>query len=329
MKTNHGKLEIRGPDAAEFLNRISTCDHGQQPVGRVRYLLMTDMAGIIADDGVACRFAEDHFYATTSTAGAEATYRRMLFYNAQWRLDVDVTNVTTAYCVVNLVGPNSRQVFAKLCDDVDLSAEAFPFMGVRTGHVAVIPARILRIGYVGEFGYEVHVPASQGEALWDALIEAGRDRGIMPFGTEAQRLLRLEKGHPVVGEDTDGLTYPREADMKWAVAGKKPFFVGSRSLHIHDARPLERRLVGFTIEDKCVPVPEEGHLVIRNGDITGRVTSCGHSPSLSKIIGLAFVAPDQAAIDCPVEIKVAPGRTVEARVAERPFYDPRGERQGM
>src|SRR5690606_10235746 len=114
---------------------------------------------------------------------------------AQWRLDVDVANVTAAYAGVNIAGPKSREVLRKVCSDVDLSPEAFPYMGVRTGTVAGVPARLLRVGFVGELGYEIHVPASQGEALWDALMEAGREHGIRPFGVEAQRVLRLEKGH--------------------------------------------------------------------------------------------------------------------------------------
>src|SRR5690606_30625827 len=159
-----GGLVIRGPDAAEFLNRLYTFSYVKQPVGRSRYVLMTDQAGAIVDDGVACRFHEQHFYVTATTSGADAVYRSMLFWNAQWRLDVDVANVTAAYAGVNIAGPKSREVLAKLCPDLDLSPEAFPYMGVRTGEVAGIPARLLRVGFVGELGYEIHVPASQGEA---------------------------------------------------------------------------------------------------------------------------------------------------------------------
>ena len=184
----------------------------------------------------------------------------MLHWNAQWRLDVDVTNVTAAYAGVNLAGPRSREVLAKLCHDVDLSAPAFPYMGVRLGTVAGIRARLLRVGFVGELGYEIHVPASQGEALWDALMEAGEEGGIRPFGVEAQRVLRLEKGHIIIGQDTDGLTYPQEADMAWAIARNKPYFMGGRAIAIQAARPLTRKLVGFALADPQAPVPEECHL---------------------------------------------------------------------
>src|SRR5690606_3059360 len=176
-----GGLDIRGPDAAEFLNRLYTFAYAKQPVGRSRYVLMTEQAGAIVDDGVACRFHEEHFYVTATTGGVDAVYRQMLFWNAQWRLDVDVANVTAAYAGMNIAGPRAREVLQTLCDEIDLSPEGFPYMGVRMGKVAGVPARLLRVGFVGELGYEIHVPASQGEAVWDALMAAGRPFGIRPF----------------------------------------------------------------------------------------------------------------------------------------------------
>ncbi len=326
-----GGIEIRGPDAAEFMNRVYTFAYLKQPVGRGRYVLMTDMSGVISDDGVACRLHERHFYVTATTGGAQGVYQAMLFNNAQWRLDVDITNVTGAYAGVNIAGPRSRAVLARLCDDVDLGAAAFPYMGVRTGHVAGIPARLMRVGFVGELGYEVHVPASQGEALWDAMMAAGKDAGIRPFGVEAQRLLRLEKGHIIIGQDTDGLTHPHEADMAWAIARKKPYYVGMRSVAIGLANGITRKLAGFTLVTRegaeKPPVPKECHLVIRAGDITGRVTSCVESPTLDKVIGLAYVAPDQAEIGSHFQIRVDDGRMVDAEVVPLPFYDPDGKRQ--
>ena len=237
--------------------------------GRSRYVLMCDQTGAIIDDGVACRINDEHFYVTATTSGVDGVYRLMLQWNAQWRLDVDVANVTAAYAGVNIAGPRSREVLAKICHDVDLGAEAFPYMGVRLGSVAGIPARLLRVGFVGELGYEIHVPASQGEALWDALMAAGGTAGIKPFGVEAQRVLRLEKGHIIIGQDTDGLTHPLEADMAWAIAKNKPYFMGGRSIALQTERPLTRKLVGFTLEDPAAPVPEECYLTVRNGTIVG------------------------------------------------------------
>jgi sarcosine oxidase subunit alpha len=245
----------------------------------------------------------------------------MLWHNAQWRLDVDVTNVTGAYAAVNIAGPRSREVLAPLCD-LDLGPDAFPYMGAREGRVAGIPALLMRVGFVGELGYEIHVPADHGEALWDALMAAGREAGIRPFGVEAQRTLRLEKGHIIIGQDTDGLTTPHEADMAWAISRRKPYFVGKRSVEIQEAAGLSRKLVGFAIDDKEAPVPDESHLVIRDGQITGRVTSCIASAALGKTIGLAYVAPDQAEPGTRFEIKAAGGQMVTAEVVPLPFYHP-------
>ena len=322
-----GGLDVRGPDAAEFMNRMYTFAYLKQPVGRSRYVLMTDMAGVVVDDGVACRLHQDHFYVTATTSGVDAVYREMLLYNAQWRLDVDVTNVTAALAGVNIAGPRCRDVLEPLSEGVDLSPDAFPYMGVREARVAGIPALMLRVGFVGELGYELHVPASQGEALWDALFAAGKDAGIRPFGVEAQRLLRLEKGHIIIGQDTDGLTTPHEADMAWAIARKKPFHVGMRSVRIQADKGLSRKLVGFEIADRSAGQPKECHLVIRDDEILGRVTSVAYSPNLKKVIGLAYVAPDQAEPGTAIHIRSDGGRMVEARVVKLPFFDPDGTRQ--
>jgi sarcosine oxidase, subunit alpha len=324
-----GGLDVRGPDAAEFLNRIYTFAYAKQPVGRSRYVLMTDQTGAIMDDGVACRFHDEHFYVTATTGGVDGVYRLMLFWNAQWRLDVDIANVTAAYAGVNLAGPKSRAVLQTLCPDVDLSAEAFPYMGVRNGTVAGVPARLMRVGFVGELGYEIHVPASMGEALWDALMTAGKPHGIRPFGVEAQRVLRLEKGHIIIGQDTDGLTHPYEADMGWAISKTKPYFMGGRSIDIQNRSGLTRKLVGFTLDDPNAPVPEECHIVVRGPEIVGRVTSAVISPSLGRVVGLAYVAPDQAEPGKTFDIKVAGGRVVQGRVVKIPFYDPENKRQEM
>jgi sarcosine oxidase subunit alpha len=324
-----GGLDVRGPDAAEFLNRMYTFTYTKLAVGRSRYVLMTDQAGAVIDDGVACRFHDEHFYVTATTGGVDGVYRTMLFWNAQWRLNVDVANVTAAYAGVNIAGPRSREVLQTLCTDTDLSPTAFPYLGVRQATVAGVPCRLLRVGFVGELGYEIHMPAHYGEHVWDALMEAGQPLGIRPFGVEAQRVLRLEKGHIIIGQDTDGLTHPYEADMAWAIAKSKPFFVGLRSIEIQNAKGLTRKLVGFTLADPSAAPPEECHLVVRGPDIVGRVTSAARSPSLDKVVGLAYVAPHQAESGKTFDIKVAGGRLIQATVIPIPFYDPENKRQEM
>ncbi len=324
-----GGIEVRGPDAGEFLNRIYTFAYVKQQVGRSRYVAMTNEQGVVIDDGVACRFHEHLYYVTATTGGVDRVYQSMLRWNAQWRLNVDIGHVTNAWCGVNIAGPRSRDVLAKLCTDVDLSAEGFPYMGVREGRVAGIPARLLRVGFVGELGYEVHVPQHCGEALWDTMMEAGQAEGIRPCGIETQRLLRLEKGHVIVGQDTDAMSHPGEVHLAWAIARKKPFFVGGRSIQEIESRPLRRKLAGFVVNDLDAPIPQESHLVLRDTAMTGRVTSCYFSPTIGKPIGLAFMAPDQAVPGQAVTIKSTGGVLVSAEIVELPFYDPENKRQKM
>ena len=324
-----GGLEIRGPDASEFMNRMYTFAYKKQPTMRARYVLMTNDAGTIIDDGVACRFSEDHFYVTATTGGVDRVYQTMLWWNAQWRLQVDVANVTAAYAGVNVAGPKARELLQELVPDVDFSAEAFPYMGLREGTIAGIPARLFRVGFVGELGCEIHVPASHGEAMWDAVLEAGQKYGIKPFGVEAQRVLRMEKGHIIVSQDTDAMTTPEEVDMTWAIAKKKPFFVGERSIQLRNKHLSKRKLVGFEITDPAKPQPQESNLVLRDGKMVGFVTSVVRSPSLEKVIGLAYTARDESEPGSPIRFKLDDGTMVEGRVVAPHFYDPENKRQEM
>ena len=226
-----------------------------------------------------------------------------------------------------MAGRFSRRLLQPLTD-VDLAPEAFPYLGLREGQVAGVAARLSRVGFVGELGYEIHVPADGAIAVWQALMEAGRAFGIRPFGVEAQRLLRLDKSHLIIGQDTDGLTHPFEAGLGWAVKMKKRFFVGQRSLAILRKQGLTRKLIGFTLsEGTAGPRPKECHLVIDKDRISGRVTSVSFSPTLRQVIGLAYVRPDQADLGTKFQIRVDKGVLVEATVTATPFYDPGNLRQ--
>ena len=324
-----GGIEVRGADAGEFLNRFYTFAFLAQPVGRARYALLTNEAGVVIDDGVACRFSDNHYYVTATTGGVDRVYQSMLKWNAQWRLDIDIANVTSAYCGINIAGPKAREVLTKLCLDIDLSADAFPYMGVREGVVAGIPARVIRVGFVGELGYEIHAPQHYGEALWDALIVAGQDHGIKPFGVEAQRVLRLEKGHIIIGQDTDAMSNPMEIQMGWAISRKKPFFVGGRTItELQKKMPL-RSLVGFVVNDLRAPIPHESHLVLQGDQMSGRVTSCNYSPTLGKPIGMAYIDPQSAQAGTTITIRSSGGARVAAEVVALPFYDPNTLRQEL
>lgn len=324
-----GGLDIRGPDAAAFIERMYTFAYAKQPVGRARYALMTDNAGVIIDDGVAARLHERHFYVTATTSGVDQVYRQMTWWNSQWKMDVDVANVTAAWAGINLAGPKARAVIQAIESDIDFSAEAFPYMGVRQGMLGGIPVRVLRVGFVGELGYEIHCPSGHGEALWDMLAAAGAPHGLKPFGVEAQRVMRLEKGHIIIGQDTDGLTHPGEAAMEWALSMKKPFFVGQRSIAMQMKKGMSRRLIGFTLADPTAPAPKECHLVIQGETIVGRVTSAVLSPSLGMVVGLAYVPPDLAETGSRFFIRIEGGRMIEAIVTPAPFYDPDNRRQEL
>ena len=322
-----GKIDVTGPGAAQFLEQIYTGRFRRQKVGQMRYALCCDETGVIIDDGIVARLDDDRFYVSATTGGAAGLFREMQRWALVWKSEVTLVNVTGQLTAMNLAGPLSRQVLAELTD-VDLSAAAFPFGGAREGMVAGVPAKLIRVGFVGELGYEIHVPASCGLAVWNALHKAGTAAGIQPFGVEAQRLLRLEKGHLIVSHDTDALTNPYEAGAEWALEMEKPFFVGQRSLRIVEKQPLMRRLVGFSFEkDFAGPLPEECHLVVADKELVGRVTSIAHDSTLRRPIGLVLLRPDLAESGTKIQIRVDGGQLVDAVVTALPFYDPDALRQ--
>jgi sarcosine oxidase subunit alpha len=318
-----GKIEAHGPQAAELLERVYTGRFANMAVGTTRYGLMTDEAGVVIDDGVIARLGERRWYFTTTTSGAATVYRELTRLNTVWRLDCGLVNVTGHMAAVNLAGPRAREVLGALTRS-DVREAVFPYLAAREIEIAGIAARVLRVGFVGELGYEIHVPADRAVELWDALMQAGAPFGVRPFGVEAQRLLRLEKSHLIVGQDTDGLTTPYECGCAWAVKTDKPFFVGQRSLAIAEKQPRQV-LVGFEPGAGAERVAE-CHLVIENGDIAGRVTSVAWSPTLGKHIGLAMLRPDLARPGGAFTIRVTDGSTVTARIVPTPFYDAEGRR---
>ncbi len=321
-----GKIEVIGPDAAEFIERVYTGRFANLRIGMTRYALMVDESGVIIDDGIVGRLSDELFYLTTTTSASATVYREMARWNAIWRLRCGIVNATGHRGAINVAGPSSRKLLASLTS-ADVGADAFPYLGVRDIEVAGIPVRAMRVGFVGELGYELHAPAEFSVALWDALVQSGDTHGIRAFGVEAQRLLRLEKGHIIIGQDTDGLTTPSEAACDWAVRMDKPFFVGQRSLRIIQDKPLRQRLTGFEL------LPSEGadqvadcHLVIEDGAIAGRVTSVSYSHTLGTHIGLAMLDP-KIVQRAEFGIRVTDGRMVAARIVPTPFYDPQAERQ--
>jgi sarcosine oxidase subunit alpha len=317
-----GKLVVKGKDAPALLDKVYTHWFSNLPPGRTRYGVICDESGTILDDGTVGRLAPDHYYVTTSSGSVDAIEQWMKWQANGTGWCVHVINVTSGTAAVNLAGPEARGVLTRLTD-IDISQSAFPYMACREGKVAGVPAILLRVGFVGETGWEIHFPAEYGEYLWDTILEAGGSAGIRPFGVETQRLLRLEKKHIIVGQDTDALSNPYDSNMGWVVKLDKPDFVGRDALAAIASQPGENRLVGFCVSDGGQP--DDGNAVVIHGRLAGRITSVRFSPRLKKCIGLAWVPETHAKPGTVVAIH-ASGKTHSAVIVQEPFYDPEGAR---
>ncbi len=320
-----GKLSLKGRDGGKLLDKVYTNRFSDLRPGRVRYAVLCDEAGIMLDDGTISRQSEDEFFITTTTGNLDFVEQWLEWWMAGAGLDAQIANLTSAMAAVNLAGPKAREVLSKLTS-CDLSTEAFPYMACRSADVAGVPAILMRIGFVGETGWEIHYPAESGEHVWSALMEAGKPFGIRPFGMEAQRLLRLEKGHVIIGVDTDALTNPYDAGMAWVVKHEKDDFIGKFTLGKLAAAPSQQSLVGFLMNSE--EIPEDGAAILVNGALAGRVTSARYSPAKQKPIGLGWVSAAAASEGATIEIRVG-GLPVPATVTRQVFYDPDGSRLRM
>jgi sarcosine oxidase subunit alpha len=333
-----GKIEVVGADAGEFLNRIYTNAFAKLPVGSARYGLMCKADGMVFDDGVTMRLAEDRYYMTTTTGGAAGVLDWLEEWSqTEWPdLDVTFTSVTEQWSTIAVVGPDSREVVRRLAPEIDVSAEAFPFMTFRETTLANgVPARIARISFSGELAYEVNVASWFGLSTWEAVLAAGADLGITPYGTETMHVLRAEKGFPIVGQDTDGTVTPYDLGMAWIVSKQKDF-VGKRSLSRPDtARPDRKHLVGLLPVDPAELLPEGAQLVDEGVPITpeagpvpmlGHVTSSYRSAALDRTFALALVKDGRNRIG---QTLLAPleDRIVAVTVTEPVFYDKDGARR--
>jgi len=318
-----GKLLVRGPDAGEFLDRLYPNRFSNLKPGRIRYGVISSDAGRIVDDGTICRLDEDTFYVTTTSSGAGAVEEWFSWWLADWGLDVHMTDVTQGLAAVNLAGPKAREIMAAVTD-LDCSNDAFAYMDAKRAPIAGVPCLIMRIGFVGEVGYEIHFPSAHGEHVWDELMKAGAPLSLRPFGLEPQRILRLQKMHIIVGQDTDSESTPYSAAMDWIVKlDKEQDFIGRWALeHFAEEEPAVK-LVGFTLPRGVVPT--EGAVVVdRGGTPAGQVTSSRYSPTLEKVIGLAWVPSALANEGATITISDE-GASLRAEVLTKPFYDPDGE----
>jgi sarcosine oxidase subunit alpha len=330
-----GKIDIQGRDAREFLNRIYTNDWSNLKPGKCRYGLMLKEDGMVFDDGVTTCLSENHFLMTTTTGGATEVLAWLeLWQQTEWpELEVYFTSVTDHWSTCSLVGPNSRKVLEQLCDDVDLSADAFKFMDYKAGTVAGIPARICRISFTGELSFEVNVPANQGHFVWQQMIVAGEAYDITPYGTESMHILRAEKGYIIVGQDTDGSLTPQDCGMDWIVSKTKAFsFIGQRSLHRSDtARSDRKQLVGLKPKDPTAVIPEGSQIVMDPNqqipmDMVGHVTSSYWSVCLDHGIAMGTVKAGFSRTGETVYCPLVDGRILAAEICSPVFYDPNGER---
>jgi sarcosine oxidase, subunit alpha len=329
-----GKIDVQGPDAAVLLNWVYTNEWTRLPVGACRYGVMLDENGMVFDDGVTTRLADDHFLVSTTTGGAARVLNWMeRWLQTEWpHLKVHLTSVSDHFATFAVAGPHARRVLQAVCSDIDLSAAAFPFMAFRAGTVAGVAARIMRISFSGELSYEVNVPANFGLAVWAALIGAGEAFGMVPYGTEAMHVLRAEKGYIIVGQDTDGSVTPHDLGMQRLVAKDKDF-IGKRSLSRADTAAVDRKqLVGLLARDAGYVLPEGSPILDEPGRsavaaIAGHVTSSYMSPALGRSIALALVKRGRERMGEELIVVLPSGQHMPAAICSPVFHDPKGARQ--
>ena len=328
-----GKIEVVGPDAVTFMNRLYVNAWDSLAVGRARYGVLLRDDGFVYDDGVVARLAADRFHVTTTTGGAGRVLAMMEDYlQTEWsELAVWLTSTTEQWAVIAVQGPNARQALAALVD-IDIGAGALPHMGMAEGRICGVPMRLFRVSFTGELGFEVNVPADFGPAVWEAVWETGKQSGMTPYGTETMHVLRAEKGYIIVGQDTDGTVTPDDVGLSWAIGRSKKDFVGKRSLQRPAMQSADRRqLVGLLTADPQ-RVLEEGSQVLAHAEATppvrplGHVTSSYGSAALGRSIALALVAGGRALMGQTLYVPLEDGALAAVKVVSPVFYDPKGAR---
>ena len=331
-----GKLIVKGPDAGKFLDMMYTNMMSNLAVGKCRYGLMCSENGFLSDDGVVARIDDETWLCHTTTGGAERIHAWMedWLQCEWWDWKVYVANVTEQLAQVAVVGPNARKVLEKL-GGMDVSKETLPFMQWRDGTLGGFDARVYRISFSGELSYEIAVPASQGRAFWDMLLEAGEEFGVMPYGTEALHIMRAEKGFIMIGDETDGTVIPQDLNLQWALSKKKADYLGKRAHErSHMADPNRWKLVGLeTLDGSVIP---DGSYAIAEGvnangqrNTQGRVTSTYFSPTLKRGIamGLVLHGPDRMGEE--IKFNKVDGTTVTAKIVDPVFYDKEGAKNNV
>ena len=329
-----GKIDARGPDVVEFLERIYTHNVGRMKAGRCAYGIMLGEDGMLMDDGVMARLGEQHFYLTTTTGGAA----NVLSWMEQWlqtewpELEVYLTSLTEHYSTIAVAGPNSRRVLEALGCDTPLDKESFPFMTVKSAVLADMHVTLFRVSFSGELAFEINIDSNHALAMWQRVMESGRAFDIAPYGTETMHVLRAEKGFIIVGQDTDGSVTPVDLGMNWLLSKEKDF-LGKRSLRRPDClREDRKQLVGLLSCDEQTVLPEGTQLIEETSQPTpvpmcGHVTSSYRSPCLGHPIALALVAGGRKRKGETVYAALPGREPLPVQIVATAFYDPKGRRQ--
>ena len=331
--TSLGKIDIKGPDSAEFLNRVYTNAWMKLPIGKARYGVMLREDGIVFDDGTTTRISENHFHMTTTTAQAVNVLSHLEYYlQVVWPdLNVNVLSTTEQWAGAALAGPNSRNLLGKLFPEMDVSNEGLPFMGYKEGNLFGVPARIFRISFSGELAYEINVESGYGIFMWEKIIENGKEMNIEPYGTEALSTLRIEMGH-VAGSEIDGRVIPSDLSLDGMISKKKDF-IGKRSLNREAfLNPEREKIVGVVPVDKKTMIPEGSHIVsdgnaqLPNKKL-GHVSASCWSVEYNNPFSLAILKDGKKKIGdklfalCPLKNK-----NIAVEIVSSHYVDPKGER---
>ena len=331
-----GKIVVKGPDAGKFLDMMYTNMMSTLKTGKCRYGLMCSENGFLIDDGVVARIDDDTYLCHTTTGGAERIHAHMeeWLQTEWWDWQVYVANVTEQYAQIAVVGPNARKCLEKL-GGMDVSKEALAFMDWADGEIGGFKCRVYRISFSGELSYEIAVDASQGQAFWDALMVAGNDLGVMPYGTECLHILRAEKGFIMIGDESDGTIIPQDLGLNWAISKKKEDYLGKRAQErSHMTDPNRWKLVGLeTVDGSTLPdgAYAVGEGVNENGqkNMIGRVTSTYHSPVLGKGIAMGLVHNGPDRMGEVIRFPGTDGKVYEAKIVDPVFYDKEGEKANV
>jgi len=305
-----GEIEIRGPGALAFVNRLATNDLGKLAENQVMYTAMCYPEGGIVDDLLVYRFP-DRYLLVVNASNADKDYAWIVQNKSG---DVVIENQSDRVAELAIQGPKAEPLVQSL---VNIPLAEIPYYWFREGHFAGVPAIISRTGYTGEDGFEVYFDGQHAPKAWDALFGKGRGFGLKPVGLGARDSLRLEMGYCLYGNDIDQTTTPLEAGLGWVTKLDKPEFIAKEVLVKQKAEGLARKLVGFGLEGKAFP--RQHYKVYAGGEEAGEVTSGLWSPMLEKAVGMAYVRTAHSKIGTPLEVDVR-GKRVPGQVVAKPFY---------